>query len=226
MKSSVSTSRLLGRCCRCAAAQRSPQAREQLLHVERLGDVVIGSGVEGGDLVAAVVAGREDEDRHGGPAAEAADHVDATDPGKSEVEDDDVRMVSRGQEKRLLPGRRDVDVVATGPQVDRHRPQDRLLVVDDEDSAHVAVGKPIITVVPPPGVSSMLDRRPHRNQEAVGDGETEADAAGSAITEALERLEHPLPVGCPHSWSAVNDADLDAPVEFASPRRGPVRHRR
>jgi hypothetical protein len=54
--------RLLG-CRRRAAPQRRAQTSEQLLHVERLGDAVVCAGVERGDLVGAIVAGREDDDR-------------------------------------------------------------------------------------------------------------------------------------------------------------------
>ena len=41
-----------------------PQPRQQLAHPERLGDVVVGAGVEGGDLLPLLADRREDHDRH------------------------------------------------------------------------------------------------------------------------------------------------------------------
>jgi hypothetical protein len=49
------------------------QPREQLLHAERLGDVVVRAGVQRADLVALPLPGREDDDRCLAPAAEAFD---------------------------------------------------------------------------------------------------------------------------------------------------------
>ena len=75
-------------------------------------------------------------------------------------------------------------------------------------------GRLISTVVPPPGVSSISIVAPIAVEEAVGDGESEADAAGPAVAEALERLEHPLPVGARDAGSPVDDADLDPLAEL------------
>ena len=103
--------RLFGRRGR-DAAERGPQAREELAHAERLGDVVVGTGVERGDLVALRLARREDDDGHVGPAAEAGDHVEAGDVGEAEVEDDEVGPVPGRELERDLAGAGRVDVVA------------------------------------------------------------------------------------------------------------------
>ncbi len=73
--------------------QRGAQAGEELAHTERLGHVVVGAGVECGDLVALGFARGEDHDRHVGPAPQARDHVEAGDVGQPEVEDDEIRTV-------------------------------------------------------------------------------------------------------------------------------------
>ena len=86
------------------SAQRRAEPGEELVHAERLGDVVVGAGVEGGDLVGLAFAHREHDDRHVGPAAQAADHLDAVDAGQAEVEDDEVGVLARG-ERRALPRR-------------------------------------------------------------------------------------------------------------------------
>ena len=46
------------------AAHLGADARQQLLHVEGLGDVVVGAGIHAGHLVAPAVARGEDDDRH------------------------------------------------------------------------------------------------------------------------------------------------------------------
>ena len=96
------------------AAQRGAQPREELVHAERLRDVVVGAGVERGDLVALGVAHREHDDRHLGPAPQASDHVDAVDPGQAEVEHDHVGVLAGREVERVLAVGRDVDVVTRG----------------------------------------------------------------------------------------------------------------
>ena len=99
VKSAVSTTASSSRGCR--PAQRRPQPREQLVHAERLRDVVVGAGVEGLDLVRLALADGEDDDRHARPAAQAADHVDAVDPRQAEVEDHEVGVLARRERQRL-----------------------------------------------------------------------------------------------------------------------------
>jgi hypothetical protein len=55
---------------------------------------------------------------------EGADYVDAADPRQSEVEDDDVRLVSGRESTGVLPRRCDVHVIGadrTGSDADRRR---------------------------------------------------------------------------------------------------------
>ena len=54
-----------------------PDARQQLIHAEGLCDVVVGSGVEGGDLVRASPTSGEHDDGHLAPAAHSVDHFHA-----------------------------------------------------------------------------------------------------------------------------------------------------
>ena len=55
---------LLARVAPRAVPQRDAHAREQLAHRERLGDVVVGAGVERADLVLVLAARGEHHDRH------------------------------------------------------------------------------------------------------------------------------------------------------------------
>ena len=143
------------------ATQRRPKPGEQLVHAERLRDVVVGAGVEGGDLVGLRIAGRQDEDRDRAPLPQPADDLDAVHPREAEVEDDDVGSVVGRQLQRRLAGGGQVDLVAPGPQVGRQRPEDGRFVVDGQDpGAHWsvpvwAVGRLMTIVAPPPGVSSI-----------------------------------------------------------------------
>ena len=88
MKSLVST---LGRSSSLAVrAQRGPQTGEELVHSERLRDVVVGAGVERDHLVRLAAARREDDDRRLAPSTQALDHLDPVHVGEAEVEDDGV----------------------------------------------------------------------------------------------------------------------------------------
>src|SRR5262245_11347498 len=148
---------LLGR---CSSAQGGAESREQLVHSERLRHVVVGAGVERRDLVAFPFAHREDDDRDRGPAAEAADHVDAVDSGEAEVEHDQIRMLAGGDGERGLARRCELDVVAAGAEVRAERAQDLRLVVDDEDPRHSATRRRVTIVSPPPGVLSTSTSPP------------------------------------------------------------------
>jgi hypothetical protein len=70
-------------------------AGEQFVDGERLGDVVVGAGVQGVDLVLAAGPTGQHDDRYRGPAAQAVDDVDAVDVGQPEVEDDEVGLPIR-----------------------------------------------------------------------------------------------------------------------------------
>jgi hypothetical protein len=77
------------------------------VHAEGFGEVVVGAGVEGVDLGVFGVAGGEDDDRRGGPAAQGLDDGDAVEIGQAEVEDDQVGWVTAGgaESGRAIGGR-------------------------------------------------------------------------------------------------------------------------
>jgi hypothetical protein len=70
---------------RCVAgggtSQRGADPGEQFIHPERLGDVVVGAGVECGDLLVLRVPCRQHEDGRRAPAAQPADNFDAVEVG-------------------------------------------------------------------------------------------------------------------------------------------------
>ena len=72
------------------AAQRGPDAREELAHREGLSQVVVGAGVQRADLVSVLRAGGDHDDGHLRPAADGLHHLDAVHVGKAQVKQDDV----------------------------------------------------------------------------------------------------------------------------------------
>ena len=181
-------------------AHRQPAAGEELVHPERLGDVVVCPCVERRDLV--VLVGRADSTTMGtcDQPSSFVDDGQAVYAGQPEVEQHDVGMMTGGQLQRLLSCHGEVDVVAVPVQVHRHGPADRRLVVDDEDPRHqfslAATGRLMTIVVPPPGVSSTASSTAHRFDEASGDRQAQSDAgAGTMVVDdPLERLEHQLAI--------------------------------
>ena len=80
-------------------AERDPHAREQLVHAEGLGEVVVGPGVQPRDAVFQPVERRQHQHgqrRLGG--AHALEHGQAVDHGQPEVEHADVEMLLEQQE--------------------------------------------------------------------------------------------------------------------------------
>ena len=87
-------------------AEHGADAREELLDVERLGHVVVGAGVERGDLVGLAVARGQHHDRNVAERAHPAQHLDAVDVGEPEVEQHDVGPAVGDQHDRILAARR------------------------------------------------------------------------------------------------------------------------
>ena len=136
------------------SAQCGSEAGEELVHAEGFGDVVVSAGVEGGDLVSFCLADGEDDDRHGAPAAETADHFDAVDAWESEVEDDEIGVLCGCERQRRFAGGGEVDVVSARAEVGGECAEDLGFVVDGEDAGHSAARNRATIVRPPPGVSS------------------------------------------------------------------------
>ena len=118
------------------AAHLGAHAGQQLLHVEGLGDVVVGAGVHAGHLVAPAVAGGEDDDRHlalGAPPL--LQHADAVHLGQAGVEDDDVVGLGVAEEEALLAVEGGIDGVA-GVGERRDELAVEVAIVLDNQGAH------------------------------------------------------------------------------------------
>src|ERR1700676_68781 len=115
--------------------ERRPEAGQQLVHAERLGDVVVGPGVEGLHLAHALMAGGKDDDGDRAPAPDAPDHIDAVDAREAQVQQDQVGMPVGGHVEALLAGAGHDHLVAPGGQADGQGLQQLGIVIADEDPA-------------------------------------------------------------------------------------------
>ena len=99
------------------AAHLRPHARQQLLHVERLGEIVVGAGVHAGDLVAPPVARREDDDRHvAAGAPPLLENRDAVQLRQADVENDDIVGLGVAEEVAFLAVEGGIDGIAGARQ--------------------------------------------------------------------------------------------------------------
>ncbi len=77
------------------ATERRPDARDELLHLERLLDVVVGTGFESDDDIDGVGAGREHDDRHRRGSADRPAHLEAVETRQHHVEQDEIEGLGR-----------------------------------------------------------------------------------------------------------------------------------
>ena len=118
------------------AAHLGAHARQQLLHVEGLGDVVVGAGVHAGHLVAPAVAGGEDDHRHLAlGAAPLLEHADAVHLRQAGIENDQVVGLGLAQEVALLAVEGRVDGVA-GIGQRRHQLTIEIAIIFHDQDAH------------------------------------------------------------------------------------------
>ena len=121
------------RAAAAARAQHGLHAADELGDAERLGDVVVGAGLEADDLVELGVLRREHQDVRVAERAHAAADLDAVDVGQADVEDDQVeRRLQRGGLDGGLPvgGLVDVEALLDQQGADEHPVLG--CVVDDE----------------------------------------------------------------------------------------------
>src|SRR5215831_2161548 len=117
------------------AAQECADARQNLLEMEGLGDVVVGAGVEALDLVAPAVAGGEDKDRHGPAGAPPRlQHRDAVHLGQADVEDHRIIGLAFAEKVALLAVEGTIDHVARIDERGRELAIEIGIVLDHEET--------------------------------------------------------------------------------------------
>jgi hypothetical protein len=116
-----------------AAGQRA-YSRQQLFEHERLGQVVVGPRVQGADLVAGVVAGREHQDGEVGAfETDAPQHLAAVEPWQRDVEEYEVHRFVHGQPGALFTIVGAEDPVTMSSEAALQKARDRGFVFDDQD---------------------------------------------------------------------------------------------
>src|SRR5262249_32286085 len=117
----------------CPADER-PEPSEQLFHLERLGEVVIGPGIDTLDFLGPATAGGEDQDRHGASGGSPSlENRDPVETGQAQVEDDGVVGLGVAEEVSFLAIGRTIDRVAGPCQGFGQLPAQARIVLDDQD---------------------------------------------------------------------------------------------
>ena len=114
--------------------REGPEAGQQLLEGERLGEIVVGPGVEAGDAVIHVLKGREHE--HGRSAFLAPQPLDERAPVHAReppVDDENVVGARKRLGEAVLPPLRPVDLVPLLFEPPFNRPGDVGLVLDEQE---------------------------------------------------------------------------------------------
>ena len=114
-------------------------AGEQLGDAERLGDVIVGAGVEPGHGVELGRAAGQDQDRGlGALGADQAAGFETVHPGHLDVEDHQRVVVAGAQPRGLDAVGRLVDLIALAAQDAREREADAVVVLGDQQASHRA----------------------------------------------------------------------------------------
>jgi hypothetical protein len=125
-----------------AAPKAGPDARDELLGLERLDHVVVRAGLQAHDDVDGVGLGGEHDDRDAGLGADRAADVDAVGAGQHQVEQHEVRLVLAEHGERLVAVGAQGRLVALAAQDDAEHLGQGGVVVDDQHAALHAVTHP------------------------------------------------------------------------------------
>ncbi|CCV16199.1 hypothetical protein MESS4_830419 [Mesorhizobium sp. STM 4661] len=113
--------------------KRHTDARDQLIHAERLGDVVIGAELERGDDAGLVgAAGKDDHGNVQAVVPPFAQQIMSAHAGQAEIEQDQVRLFRLDEFDRRLGVRRLADRIALAAETDAEQFSDRRFVIDDQ----------------------------------------------------------------------------------------------
>ena len=112
--------------------QRSPHPGQQLTGAEGLGDIVVGTKVEGLDLILLGGAGRQDDDGGQILLPDGADGVQTVPIGQAEVQDDEVRVIGDEHGHAHHAGLGHQRLIAVGLQQGLDEAADVRLILDDK----------------------------------------------------------------------------------------------
>ena len=118
------------------ATQHRPHPQRQFTRAERLGQIVVGAGLQTVHTVFHAATRSQHQDRRVDPlAADAPAKIEAVPAGQHDVEDDDVRSPAPEAADRGGTVDGDEHLVALGPQPDGDGLRDGRVVVDHEHPA-------------------------------------------------------------------------------------------
>ena len=113
-----------------------PQAGQQFLHGERLGQIVICPGIQRLNLIRVLAAGANHNDRQIRPGADTVNHR------QSQIQQHDVRIVRTGFQNSGFPvGRREKTVIVR-PQSRCDQTADRRIVLHDQNQGFIHAIQP------------------------------------------------------------------------------------
>ena len=116
-------------------AQQRADPRQNLFEVERLGYVIVGTGIETAHLVAPAVAGGEQQDGHGpSGAAPGLQHGNAVHLRQADIENDRVVGLGLAQIMPLFAVERPVDDIAGVRQGGRKLAVEIRIILDNEET--------------------------------------------------------------------------------------------
>ena len=115
------------------APEQRPQPRQHFLHVEGLGDIIVGAGIHARNLVAPPLARGEDQHRHFAVVAPPLlEHAQAVLLGQTEIEHDGVVGFGIAEIMPLLAVERGIDGIARIAQSGDELTIEVRIVFDDE----------------------------------------------------------------------------------------------
>ena len=127
------------------AAGRGADARDELLHRERLDEVVVGADLERVDAVVLGAARGDDDDRRADPlVAGGLDELPAVNAREHQIEHADVGLLVAKPRETLRPVPDGHRIEAGGAEMARHSLGDDLVVLDDQNLRHACsiIGRP------------------------------------------------------------------------------------
>ena len=131
------------RSARRAAPQQGPDPGQQLLALEGLDQVIIGTAVEAGDAVLGLGAGGQHQNRYVAIGAKLLADLDTVEPRQAEIEDDKVWDEAGGDVERIYSVRRGPHLIALIAQRAAQDIGDVGVILDHENAAAggIAVGQ-------------------------------------------------------------------------------------
>ena len=178
------------------APEGDADPRQQLFGAERLGHVIVCANVKRVDLVRLAATRRQHHDRSFRLLSNPPADLGSFEVRQPEVEDDQVRPVFVDRFHRLGAGANHVDLVTARPQQRRHRPLNRDVVVDEENSCRAihrtSAGTAIVKRAPPSAQFSAEIWSAFDREDAAGDGEPHSRARSSLfrVDTTIEPFEH------------------------------------